>query len=359
MYINKILPNQKIIFKRKIIDSHIHVGSWNENGKIKDYTKDIDIFIKSNLENGDTIERILVSNLDCMAKDSTNNFLLDEYKGNKKLIDLAKENEKIAPLATCQPKYGNINNINKLFSENQNKFVGLKFHPEQLNLSANNEAYIPYIEFAKKENLPCLFHSGSSEVSNASHIYDLAKKFPEVKFIMAHWGAEESGNYDKVTDIIIESVKTKNSKIYADISWVDCNNSQKPTLKKIITRLKEENALDRILFGSDAPLGRFGGNGENGISPQKAYSDLLDDIKNMIKKEFSKNEAEDIIDKIFYKNSENLFFKKPSNQEPQISAISKKKPNNKTILWLSAIFAVITGFGLILKKQKSNNNIDK
>lgn len=358
MYVNKVLPNKILNFRRKIIDSHVHVGSWNENGKLKDYTKDIDIFIKTNLENGDTIEKLIVSNLDCMAKDSNNHFLFDEYIGNKKILDLANKNNKIAPLATCQPRYGNVENIVKLFSENPNKFIGFKFHPEQLNLATNNEAYFPYIEFARKVNLPCLFHSGSSDVSNPSHTYDLAKKFPDVKFIMAHWGAEEGGNYDKVTDIIIESVKTKNSQIYADISWVDCNNKQKPTLKKIITKLKEENALDRILFGSDAPLGRFGGNGENGISPQKAYSELIDDIKNMIKKEFSQEEAEEIINKIFYKNSEDLFFNKTT---PQIVTQNNKitKKSSKTFIWTAVAITFIAGLGLILKNYNQNNKTDK
>jgi hypothetical protein len=70
---------------------------------------------------------MLVSNLDCMVKKTPNDFLFDEYNGNKKLLDIAKENNKIAPLATCQPAYGNVENITKLFSEHPNKFVGLKF----------------------------------------------------------------------------------------------------------------------------------------------------------------------------------------------------------------------------------------
>ena len=58
MYISNVLSSQIINFKRKIIDSHVHIGSWNDNGKFKDYTKDVDVFIKSGLENGDTVEKI-------------------------------------------------------------------------------------------------------------------------------------------------------------------------------------------------------------------------------------------------------------------------------------------------------------
>ena len=352
MKLNSINSYYYINFKAKIIDSHGHVGSWKENDKLIDYTKDIDVFIKNTLDNGDTVEKILVSNLDCMAKNEKGDFLLDELNGNKNLLNLVNKNEKLAAMATCQPGYGNVNNIKKLIEENPKKFIGLKFHPEQLNLAANNKAYEPYMEFAAKEKLPCLFHSGSSNVSNPDHIYELAKKYPDVKVIMAHWGAEQGGNYDKVTEIIIESVKTKNSQIYADISWVDCNDSTKPTLKKIIKHLKKENALDRILFGSDAPLGRFGGNGENGVSPQKAYSNLIDDIKNMIKREFPDNESEEIIDKIFYKNSKNLFFEKEIPPETVVK-------NNKHLkVLIGSIIAAVGSYCLVRSYKNSKKQPD-
>ena len=342
-----------INFKTKIIDSHGHIGSWKENDKLVDFTKDVDVFIKNKLDNGDTVEKILVSNLDCMTKKDNGAFLLNELDGNRKLINLVSKNEKLIAMATCQVGCGDVSNIKKIIDENPQKIIGLKFHPEQLNLAGNNKAYEPYIELALKEKLPCLFHSGSSNVSNPDYIYELAKKFPNVKVIIAHWGAEQGGNYDKVTDIIIESVKTKNSQIYADISWVDCNDSAKPTLKKIIKRLKNENALDRILFGSDAPLGRFGGNGENGISPLKAYSNLIDDIKNMIKKEFPENEAEEIIDKIFYKNSQKLFFEKETSPKILVK-------NNKYIkLTLGLIFAALGFLGIMKIYNNSKKQSDK
>ena len=112
------------------------------------------------------------------------------------------------------------------------------------------------------------------------------------------------------------------------------------------------------MFGSDAPLGRFGGNGENGISPQKAYSDLLDDIKNMINKEFQKEEAKEILDKIFYKNSEDLFFKKTDIKEKSSHKNNTKK-FNKVIILLTVVIATLTAVSLILKNQNVNTNDNK
>ena len=39
----------------------------------------------------------------------------------------------------------------------------------------------------------------------------------------------------------------------------------------MITELKSRNAIDRILFGTDAPLGCFGENPVAGVSEKEAY----------------------------------------------------------------------------------------
>ena len=353
----KVNSISNFVFKGKIIDSHGHIGSWNEGNSLKNYNNDIDVLIKNNLENGDTVEKMIISNLDCMSKKSASEFISNEVIGNRNLLEFAKNNPKIAPLATCQPGFGDVKNIAKLISENQDKFVGLKFHPEQLQIPVDNIAYEPYLKFAQENKLACLFHSGSSAVSNPELIQKMAKKFPETKFVIAHWGAECGGNYDKVTNIIIDSAKNKNSKIYADISWVDCNDKAKPTLKKIIKQLKEAGAMDRILFGSDAPLGRFGGNGENGLSPRRAYSELVNDIKTMIKGEFEPKEAEEIIDMIFYKNSKELFFKEGESIRTPIDIPKPKSKMGKYLVGFGAV--VITGIAALKIASNKNKPDDK
>ena len=53
MNINRI---NAVSFKGKIIDAHVHVGHW----KGANYTNnEIDVFTKSPLQNGDTIEKII------------------------------------------------------------------------------------------------------------------------------------------------------------------------------------------------------------------------------------------------------------------------------------------------------------
>lgn len=357
-----------ISFTGKIIDAHVHSGNWWRNGNLYDHTKDIDLFSKEPLPNGDTVEKVVVSNLDCMVR--TNNtqepihFMSDEIEGNIKLAQLAKQNNKLLPLATCQPNFGTVDNIKKLFSDNPNVFYGLKFHPEQLNLPANSALCNPYMEFAQKNDLPCLFHSGqtfdssqgvATKVSKPAQIYELAKRFPKVPVIMAHLGGNEGENTLFATKLIIESVTKNNSKLYADISWVDCDNPQKSTLSQVIKLLKENNALDRIMFGTDAPLGRFGLLGENNTPPKEAYVNNINNIKKMIKRDFGK-ESEEIINKIFYENAQNLYLKKlwkNNNTHEKITKFFK----SKTGLLVSTGLVLLSGITCFsLQKFQTNKS---
>lgn len=361
MRLNRI---SSLNFYGKIIDSHVHVGNWSENGVQRDYTKDIDVFIKSALDNGDTVEKVIVSNLDCMTpKDGR--FYSDETVGNKRLLELAAKNPKIAPLATCQPGYGDVENIRKLLRENPDKFVGFKFHPEQLNIPVSDPRYQAYMEFAKEKGLPCLFHSArsvdvtypdggvgkASVLSNPEQIYELARKTKEVPVIMAHWGGDGEKNIDITTRCIIDSIKKNDATLYADISWVDCDNAQKPNLKRIIEQLKSENALDRILFGTDAPLGRF--------SSKAEYEKTINDIKAMIRREFP-TEAEDIIDKIFYSNAEKVFFtNKGSGGKPPRPKPPEPKGNKWTKLLIAGGLLVLGAVGLYLyNKHNKSKSVD-
>lgn len=353
-----------INFYGKIIDSHVHIGNWSENGVQRDYTNDIDVFIKSTLDNGDTVEKVLVSNLDCMTR-KDGGFYSDETVGNKRLLELAAKNPKIAPLATCQPGYGDVENIRKLIRENPDKFVGFKFHPEQLNIPVSDSRYQAYMEFAKEMNLPCLFHSArsldvtypdggigkASVLSNPEQIYELAKRNKDVKVVMAHWGGDGEANIDITTRCIVDSIKKKDAKLYADISWVDCDNPQKPNIKRIIEQLKSENGLDRILFGTDAPLGRFGSKQE--------YEKTINDIKSMIRREFS-SEAEDIIDKIFYSNAKKVFLSKQKPPQGKPTPPTEPPKGNKKLKFLIAAGLLILGAAgwYFYNKHNKSNSVD-
>ena len=153
-YLKAMLMNitkiSKTNFMGKIIDSHAHIGKHNRGCYIK---SDLDVFVKSELPNNDTVEKMLVSDLDVLHG------IKNEFEGNKLALETFKNNEKYSLLASCNPKDGEISNIKKLFKDYPSGFVGLKFHSDIQQLDLDNKKYEPYLEFASKKKLPCLFHS--------------------------------------------------------------------------------------------------------------------------------------------------------------------------------------------------------
>lgn len=331
MLISKI---NTISFSGKIIDAHTHSGHWDKpsagsvNGA-EPYTLN-DIFERADKvsSDGDEICKVIISNLDCI-KEENGKPLADELSGNLQLLAECKDNPRAAALAVCQPKTGNVANIKKLFAENPGGFVGLKFHPLNSGLIASNDNYIPYLKFAQEKGLPCLFHSqvnvnndgklikSNINIADPEIIYKAAQKAPKTPVIIGHMGAGWGESHTKAVDIIIQSLEKGDANLYADISWVDFNNPAKPALLDAIERLMHTtkgDKTDRLLFGTDAPIAEFYGDTE-------LYPRVVRETKAAIRGRFG-DKADELIEKIFYKNANELFFA-PKNNAKQ--AFSKTK----------------------------------
>ncbi len=384
MKINQI---NEINFKAKIIDAHCHIGSWQ--GRTYG-TDSLDCFIKTPLniisdgeKSTDTIEKMLVSNLDGIDKKGA---LADEIKANEIMIEISKNNPKICPLIVCQPNItnGDTKNI-KYLIQKSNSFAGLKFHPKSLELRADDIAYDSYLDLAKEKNLPCLFHSqvnldwsknaqGKSvatladvlDNSDPRLVYNLAKRHPEVSVILAHCGAGGEIAHNIAIDTLLESIEKNDAKLYCDISWVDFLNdapSDDPkSVIKLIKKLKEKNALSRIMFGTDAPLGCY--DSKTGFlndtnKAKQMYEQTVSKLKSAIKKEF-KDESDEIIQKIFYDNANDLFF---NNKESNNNIAGNLSRNLKSKIPFAALGAAlfcigITAIGLIHLKHLKNKAKD-
>lgn len=369
----------KVAFKGSIIDSHMHYGHWrqetNKNNLLNFDGAFLDQFIKSPLDinvqgkaQQDNIEKVLISNLDCFVDEG----MLNEKNGNEKILKLCKENPKCFPLAACQPSktQGNAVNINQLIQDNPNKFVGLKFHPRVFNLAADSPEYFSYMKLAERYKLPCVIHSDINfnvpadnidRVSSPELIYKLAKKYPDVPVVMAHMGAGDAKSHQNAIDILLHSIDKNDAKLYVDISWVDWGNDglsspEKPSLVTLIKELDKRNATDRVLFGTDVPLGCFGESLKGNLSPKAAYEKTVSDVKTVIKENFGAK-ADELIEKIFYKNADELFFKKEW-------AIPKNLAKNKTTIPQAIAMTVgalllLSGVSYLIKHIRSSNNSDK
>ena len=352
---NNINNSVKITFKGRIIDMHTHVGKW---GNVVYNKNNLDTFINSQLENGDTITKMIISNLDCINKEN----IKDEIIGNSELIENIKSNPKYSALAVCQPNItqGNTKKLEELFKNYPNSFVGLKFHPKIMELPANYTQYDNYIAFAQKHNLPCLFHSDMTfdidygcgnivkkcQYSRPEQIYQLAKRHPKTPIILGHMGGISGENCKAAIDIIVDSIENSSANLYADISWVNPDTTEKPDIISAIKRLKNTTKGDqtnRLLWGTDAPLGRFS-TIEKNLTPQQSYQKVINDIKSEIRRNFPTNEADELIEKIFYKNANNLFFNKK---------INKKTTTNKYLVIASIFIAILTAVTTIILNNKN------
>ena len=305
------------VSNNRIIDVHAHYGRTQpqELGMKQGFDSTIQTLLNNPLSGGEKIEKILVSSADGLI-DSKN---YDEFVSNRTIISACNNEPRMIPIALCQPHKGSVRNIEKLFKENPNRFVGLKFHPNCHDIPVADERYIPYMEFAQKKNLPCLFHCALAEKDKINHsspeeIYKLAKHTPKTPVILAHLATGGSDEHKQAINTIYNSILKNDATLYADISWVNIDDKTTPDIIELIKKLKNHpngDYTNRILFGTDAPIARFSEN--NGL---KSYSDYVTKIKNSIKNDSElAKDADNLIDKIFYRNAEELFFTKKNTKK--------------------------------------------
>lgn len=356
--------NHNISFNGRIIDAHTHIGCWDKpDGKPYELKDILEITNKTKVD-GDTVEKVIVSSLDCLKLGPNNKPLASELEGNKAMLETLKNNKFAVPLAVCQPGFGSVKNIEELFKKNPNSFVGLKIHPKNLKLRADDNAYKAYLEFAEKNNLPCLFHSqctidydknilktaiADMDPSDPRFIYASAKKTPNVPVILAHMGAGGKLAHEKALEVLLESINKGDANLYADISWVGVQSDKKiidtEMVIEAIKKLKDTSKgdkTDRLLFGTDAPIAEFSkGDG--------LYTRFVKEIKFAIKSNFG-DEADVLIDKIFYKNGADLF----KLDAKEVAQKSSKK-SNKVLKYLGlSVLLILGATGIIsqgLKKK--------
>ena len=372
------IKSQAPNFKADIIDAHVHRGTTGTLWKGEFFpTNQLDSFIKSPLEvtvNGkkqtDNVKKALVSSIDGLipsqklTKNGGMKFIKDEKNANMDVIKKSQQDPFYQVMLVCQPSAtnGNAKVIRSLIKHHYNNIAGLKLHPGEMGLNANSTLYDDYLKAAEEFKLPCLIHSEVSinyvlgeenskrHFADPEYIYELAKRHPNVPIVLGHTGLGGSIANQKAIGILEKSIKNNDAKLYAEISWMDFHkgklNEEPKDIIDLIKRMKDLGALDRIMFGTDAPLGIYGELNFNRQGPKESYEDTVSTLKSAIKTEFGDEEGEEIINKIFYENADNLFFKNKPVQE------KRKMPDKKQILAGVGGVAVLSAIVLLVKKLK-------
>lgn len=215
-----------------IIDVHAHIGEF------RGFDLSLNSLLATMAES--KIELAFISNIDGAALSGVTADG-DEVTVNEKTAKVASENPKLKPLFWAKPgaKGASAETAEKFLRDKN--FYGIKFHPDFNNFSANSDPVIPYLTLCQKYKVPALFHCGGSSRSSAKTIYEVAKKFPDVPFVLYHMGFNTTHN--EAIEIAAQAKTKKDALIYLEISHVP--NSE------IIKAIKTVGA-DRVVFGTDA-----------------------------------------------------------------------------------------------------------
>ena len=118
-------------------------------------------------------------------------------------------------------------------------FVGMKPYPN-MNLSYEDEAFIPWWSFGDRNRLYALVHV-ADETGGLPAVDRLSERFPGVSWIVAHAGMDWA-----FAEQVAASVRRRPN-VYAEITYTSVTNG-------VIEFLAEAAGEDRVVFGSDQPM---------------------------------------------------------------------------------------------------------
>ena len=139
--------------------------------------------------------------------------------------------------------------------------VGLKLYPGYNTISLNDPRHDPYYELAGKFNVPVVIHTGELsghhgllKYSHPLNVDELASRFPDVRFVMAHYG--------NPWIVDATAVAAKNPNVFLDLSGLAAGNFSpdrywehfRGHLELLRTWLVYLDNWEKVMYGSDWPL---------------------------------------------------------------------------------------------------------
>ena len=132
---------------------------------------------------------------------------------------------------------------------------------------------IPYLDLAVKYNLPVVIHTGEGYNDSPARVLNMAKKYPQLKFIMAHMGLGTDNQL--AIDLMAEA-----DNLYADTTWVPVS-----TTLEVIKRYGSK----RVMFGTDSPIDGVDTYYCNKEGQPSLYRQYFGELQDMISKEDYEN----------------------------------------------------------------------
>lgn len=126
----------------------------------------------------------------------------------------------------------------RLTEDNRDLIYGLKLHPFHSRTAPDDERLEPVYRLAAELKLPVVSHTGGCEEAMSPHLYNAAKRHPDIDFVMVHM---DLGTDNKTALDLLGKLPN----LYGDTTWVPV-----ATTVEAIRRYGSE----KMLFGTDNPI---------------------------------------------------------------------------------------------------------
>ena len=162
-------------------------------------------------------------------------------ESNEEVLQAAAEEPRLVPFVRLDPRVPEP--ATRLQGYVQRGCLGVKLHPVLDHFSLLDPGLEPILESAASLRLPIMVHTGWRPSGSVRDVGELARRYPELRFVVAHM-KEEWGVNRRLSHIEVAERRPN--------VWLECSYAEHPRrIGEAVMRL----GADRILFGSDWPLG--------------------------------------------------------------------------------------------------------
>ena len=220
------------------IDTHVHIGGeavgfhMSEENVLEAMEKyQIDYAIVSNGDSGE---------MDHQQNLLPESMQISQEKSLERILKFARNNpDKIGVGVWVKPYQEQITEaFEKMISQNLDVICAIKLHPFHSKTAPTDKKILPYLELAQKYHLPVVSHTGGCEEASPLQLYEAAKQYPSIPFVMVHMGLGSDNK--EALDLL-----GKAPNLYGDTTWVPMNT----TIEAI-----HHYGSKKMMFGSDAPI---------------------------------------------------------------------------------------------------------
>lgn len=268
-----------------IIDTHVHTGLFESEEKVVDMSEEI-VLKSMELYH---IDYAVVSNA-AVEYDEKGNLLPPEKQISQeesflRSIAFARANkDKIGIMPWIKPATEKADErFEELIKENIDIVHGIKVHPFYSNLAFDSKQVEEYIKLAQKYHLPVVSHTADTDETLAVRVYNMAKKYPDVNFVMAHMGLC-TDNQEAI------ELLGKLPNLYGDTTWVPMEST---------LQIVEKYGSKKLLFGSDNPIDGLHTYGHNPKGEPSMYQQYFNELESKI--------GTDAYEDIMYRNAMRIF----------------------------------------------------